>query len=1157
MIDFNKKRVTYLFPILVAFMILSAFVFPSVTNAVTNDRITGAMTEKQYKEKYSELNQVQNEVWNQKYNFRPEANPVLVDNWDDFQKAFENNSVSKITLKKNITSPYYSKAYTRTESLEIDGRGFKLEMDRSSLNFDDLTDLSKFTKNFSNVPVFHMHDIQIVNNTGYGALEGTLGTAWAFINGRGQFGPGGSAGGRRGLWQYRMGNITTPYDSSKTTDNQRVGGRLFNAELGQIDIWGYNKIVTGAENFYTGGIKYEPNTYYRGEIAHYNYSTIWFMLNPAQVGTGVNRNNLTGSQQFDIGENSFVYLNNTNTGTGFPAVYEHYNLLRVGENATYNANVPGTAVSFNESNSSFVAMKGAKVNLLSRRSGAPTISLVNSNSTHGTGSTIPPKNTSYQINEDVEFYVVGTNPTHGTGIVNFGNNNSTEGRFILDSPASFDIRNQHSTTKNVSFMGISKLGSLFSIKNSDISLWKSETTVDGLADIDAVNVATFSVVPNSDSGNVSTTSDALKSYTRRNYRRISGFNTKPELLWEPVTDADASQKARVLLGYVPVGGSDPFDENGDARVTPVYADHVRVVEADYEDTLGNTYTTTSQSDGYLYWKLEDHAIPGFQKAGEAVSGTPFRLDKQKVRYREGDKVSTTVVDVTPPEPAKINTDITTISKKINGTAEADSKVTMTINGIENSNLATTTDSQGKWEVEVPYRLLKEGDTLQVFLEDNALQISSDKNQAEAGGMAYLPANRIPVTNSATGNKNPKTDLKYSDAVFKAATKITVKSIEPPTPKINKIARALTKDKEGNQIPQTENSVVNPDDWKGTVTKVNNTLSYRITIQVPGTSGQDIQKILYNAKFTDTIPDYLTFNKEDVKAWVYKKGDAEDGLPIRYPDNVIGSDGKHQFNMGDIDLVSSEATELVNPLIEYEESTRLLTVGVGDRSKNTNDSYDKYGYEGSNVYGHLVPGDKVVIEFPTKVTAEAVKSTINNTAKITGYSAELISENSQDYKEITVTSNVAKSPGGDVIGELLLLSAPKTLEFGKVNLLDYNEPIGTDSSSIDRPLKVKDTLQDRDWEITVNLTTELTYQSHELPNSLYVRYKGENKTLVLNSPIRIYECDVDSLGENVEEINISESWSKDLTKDGIKLKASKIPHTGKYQGDLEWSLANTQ
>ncbi|MFY8330962.1 pectate lyase-like adhesive domain-containing protein [Vagococcus carniphilus] len=1128
------------------FFAIFIFCFPSSFDAENSDRITGSMSKTEYTQKYQELNDLQNETWNQTYNFKTDTNVKQVASWEKFKEAYEDNNVSKIIMTKDITAPA-AQHLQRVESIEIDGGNHTLKMLQGTLNVEGLVSMAQFTKKFSDTPLFHLHDIEVINGAD-GVAEG--GNYWSFINGySGLEEIGGRYSGRRGIWRYRIGNVKTPKGPKGGT---QIGGRFISGCLGDISMWGYNTIVTGAENFYTGGMTIEPFTFYKGENTIHNYSTVWFRLGKQNVPNNVNKPYLTGTEKFDVGEGAFVYLNNTrDSSVTFPGVFEWFKEIHIGKNATYNANIPGTAVSFNMDGSKFIGDSGSKVNLLSRSSGRPTVSMTGSAAVTSTTIT---KDTSFEMAPDSELYVVGSNIS-ASGIIEFASNYN--GKFLLNSISAFDIRN----LTNYPFMGRATGTNNFTVLNSDISIWKNASAVDGTPDLDTNNVALFSVNPIGNDGQVTGTDYNLNTEFKRSaYKRISGFNNKPELQWVPVTDADLTQKARVLLGYVPVGGSDPFDENGDAKVKPIYADGKLIAKSDMTDTIGNTYVATSSADGYLTWSKDDHKKKDYQVAGKNMLGTPFKVDSNNQRYREGAESSTTVIDVTPPEPAKVDGTVTNVSKKISGTGEAKSKVSITVNGTKQNDLSSTVGDDGKWEIAIPKNRLKKDDKVQIFLEDNAPLISSDEEFAKENKLPYLPADRIPATNSKSGNINPKSNLTYSDTVFKAATSIIVQDVVPPTPNIDKIARALTKDEKGNQIPQGDGTPLTPNDWKGKVTKVNNTLSYRIAVRIPGTKGKDTQKVLYNAKITDKIPEHLTFNKEDIKVWKYNKGDAQ-GLPIRYPDDVIGTDGKHLFNMGDINLVASEATLINDPIVEYDEATRDLTVGIGDRSKNTNDSYSEHGYDGSNKYGHLLPGDNVVIEFPTVVTKEAAKQTIKNTAKISGFSAEEITSDPLEYREISVTSNEALSPGGDILGELILASAPEEINFGTVNLIDYTKPVGSDKTSIDKPLIVKDTLRDKDWKVTVKLIEEMHFDKNgevdELPNSLYVRYKSKNNTLTLNDPVVIYMSDINSTPSTQEEFNISNDWKKDTDGDGIKMKASKIPYSETYTGKVEWAIENTQ
>lgn len=827
----NQENITV--PQMEAYMDGTAY--QSVENKSSN-KITGSMTNEEYQSQYKTLNAQQNDEWNAKYNFRPETKVVHVANWTTFRAAFEDDSVSKIILDADI---YYGTAIriSRKESLELDGQGHLLEMINGSLNVDGVTSLATFGKAFSDVPVFHMHDIQVANNTGYGALEGNLGTAWAFINGNGQWGPGVNYGQQRGLWRYRIGNVYTPYDKSKKSSNQRIGGRLINGNRAEISIYGYNTVVTGAENFYTGGITYDPSTFYKGTNAYYDYSVVWFISN-----TGVDDNGtVTGTRKFDIGDNSFVYLNYTASGTNYPAVYNMFDELNVGKNATYNANMPGSAAYFNVDNASFTAEEGSTVNLLSRAGSRATVQSGAVNAT-GAGSQANPKNTKYEFKPKSNVFIVGNN---NGGVIAY---NSTNGgnQFIFDSPESFDIRNSfNSTTTTNAFLGdtTSNRGTnSFQIKNSDISVWNNQVGIDDAPTYDYSNVTDFTVTNSSASGGVTSSDPALQSqFTRPNYKRISGMNSTPELTWTPVTDADFDQQTRILIGYTAVGGNDPFDEDGNAKTKPVYADSIRKAYVDFTDTLGNTYTGTSTDDNYVHWKKADHEIPGFQLAQKDMFGTPYRasyVNNVLTPYRMGEKTPTTVIDVTPPEPAIVTGDKVTNGMKqlIGKNAEPKAKIYVDINGTRQTNVGSVNDD-GTWAYNLP-RYLNTGETVQIFLEDNAGKITETLDPA------------APSTNSANGNINPATEMNYRDATFKPATKYSVEDGLPDNPLMEK-------------------TVVSSGDK---TTQVGDILTYTLT----ATNGKNasLDAVWNKVTVKDTIPDGLKFDPETADVTINGKVAAE-------------------------------------------------------------------------------------------------------------------------------------------------------------------------------------------------------------------------------------------------------------------------------------------
>ncbi|MFW7431119.1 pectate lyase-like adhesive domain-containing protein [Vagococcus carniphilus] len=161
------------------FFAIFIFCFPSSFDAENSDRITGSMSKTEYTQKYQELNDLQNETWNQTYNFKTDTNVKQVASWEKFKEAYENNNVSKIIMTGDITAPA-AQHLQRVESIEIDGGDHTLKMLQGTLNVEGLVSMAQFTKKFSDTPLFHLHDIEVINGAD-GAAEGA--NYWSFING--------------------------------------------------------------------------------------------------------------------------------------------------------------------------------------------------------------------------------------------------------------------------------------------------------------------------------------------------------------------------------------------------------------------------------------------------------------------------------------------------------------------------------------------------------------------------------------------------------------------------------------------------------------------------------------------------------------------------------------------------------------------------------------------------------------------------------------------------------------------------------------------------------------------------------------------------------------------------------------------------------------
>lgn len=162
----------------------------------------------------------------------------------------------------------------------------------------------------------------------------------------------------------------------------------------------------------------------------------------------------------------------------------------------------------------------------------------------------------------------------------------------------------------------------------------------------------------------------------------------------------------------------------------------------------------------------------------------------------------------------------------------------------------------------------------------------------------------------------------------------------------------------------------------------------------------------------------------------------------------------------------------------------------------------------------------------------------------------------DTLEASAVSNEVESTVNK--GELLIISAPQLIDFGEAKIKDYDKVV---SSTFDKSLIVKDTTKDQDWKVMVKLVEEMTNKDASepitLPDSLFVRYGKQNNPLVLNNETLVYQSNLAKEPTDKEEFDISAGWGQKEDEDGIKFKASKIPQLGKYQGKVEWSVANTQ
>lgn len=795
-------------------------------------------------------------------------------------------------------------------------------------------------------------------------------------------------------------------------------------------------------------------------------------------------------------------MNNTGTGETFPAVYEHFRTIDIGENATFNANVPGSAVTFNEDNQKFLGRKNSKVNLLSR-AGSSTIMF---NPTYSTFNTPPRgnmKNLSFIMEEGSELYVSGSAQN---GVIQFLSPNGYRVANVavnmeLRGVEVFDIANNYRTATQRRFFGTGNADQKLTITNSDISLWLNANQSLDAPSSDISNVESFSV---DGTGKVETTNTELqKLFVANNYRRISGLNSQPEIEWTPVTDADYNQRLKVLLGNVPVGGSTPFDENGDAITRPMYANEVRRVQVDFKDTLGNTYTGTSSSDEFIVWKKEDHEIPGFQKPGELMNARAYKVDSTNTRYLDGVPRNALVFDVTPPNPASLvnNNVLTNADRVISGvSAEPGATVYLSLNGKEKIKVADVSET-GEWS----YRLdnyLTPGDKLTFYMEDK----SGKAPESILEGTVTVPLDpKAPATNNTNGNINPDKETSYRDAIFKPALTVTIKDVVPGKPSIEKAVESdtpenVSKDKQ--------------------LTQVGSTLTYTITAQNSETKGSD--KVLLDTVVEDEIPLGLDFDIS--KVTVTKNGEvqSDDNLTyIAYSDEEMKSknkQGKLTYGAGDLNPQDS---------IKIVIQSTVNRTAVGSIINNQ-----------ANIIGKSPKLEDITNDSSKNVVIDNSANVDNPGGTVFGVLSLISAPEKFDFGKVKLT------------------------DFNKVQAVDMKS---TENPVI--PLVVEDTRGIKsNWRVTATLIEEMNYTkpgestpSDTLTDSLSFTYKNVNNILRLNVPVTVFDSKDDTVKD---EYKISENFwqqnNQDNTKqDGLKMKANKVPTANEYKGKLEWTIEDVK
>lgn len=1014
--------------------------------------------------------------------------------WAEFKAAWQDGTISKINLMNDIKADSDIKFAIR--SLELNGNGYKLELSTAGqrLNIRQTTGYYDF----------HMHDIIVSASGVYESayLDAGYSTAEA------------------GRWNFRLGNISTAGD---------MVNRLVVASAAETIWYGENTINTQAENMYAGSIIFEPNTHYHGNVTeNNNVSNFYFNIAPTTSSTG-------RSKEFTVGANAVIQLGQTTTNKTYPAIYDKYGTITIGENATFTTLMGGTAIRMDNANSKVVVKKGAVIHLHSSLDAPVIYASMNSNSfTAEAGSSI---------------FIVGQYSSGG--VVRMFSTTT----FAMINPSMFDIRNlsKASTAKAVE---LSATGT-FNLQNSDIDLWKVADLNLG-SDKFAEQVTAFNVY--GINGAATSTTTSLVGTVLTDYQRIAGINQTPTIEWPDTiagkrvnTDADKTIKARVKIGEVP--NNEAPTAAGIISYVPVYAS-VNQASVAFTDEAGKTYTGTSDKDGYAHYTVAE-----FYKKGTVISGLPTRGPYT------GEVGSTTISDLTPPLPAELDQAINVVSRSISGSkAEIGATVRITIDGEAVAANATVGDD-GKWQLNLPEEINFPVDSeVQIFLKDTA------------------------------GNENPATDKVVNDATFPAATKVktlnafpqstlkqTVTNLTSNAPPVESTPTDPTLAIVGDRLSYTL-TVGNVGSLEWSQVLVEDTIPNGMTVTKVTLDGAEQTLNIDPNNVSLTIP-IIAVNEEHVIAietivtkealglmLLNKAVVAKDDTSLAKVANTIVkvADKPTIENTQTVtNLTNTAGTFNVGDTVKYQ----LKTTNTADRgtvSKATINNaipkgllVDETSIKLTDVTGNETPVSATSLSADNELSVNQGTLAAGETAIVT-FEAEIQPVLSETIVENIVSTVATYLSVDDVVSEavsvrytvekytgaLSLVAVPDNLSFGSdLAIQPVDKSYGLSAKTGD--LIVSDTRINRSqWTLDARMSQQLSANGIELTDAIAFKPLSGNPKVLNASFNALYSA------TNTTDINnLSNNWSTDGEGFYLNVKAG-VGLPGTYQGTIEWVLKDT-
>ncbi|RKD28397.1 WxL domain-containing protein [Lactiplantibacillus paraplantarum] len=630
------------------------------------------------------------------------TNVANVSTWDQLVGAWKNASVDEINITtdiSNASAPSGALDSRLSGNIIVNGNGHSVNLGRAGFHtrYNSATRDTLYTATFMN----------------FAPLTGSFGNDAGLIGST----TGGDGGNAALNWTFNVSNITVP-SGTRNSDTSR---RFVSAEGNQVNVTGNCQVVTYRENILCGGLNVAAGQTFTGSklATGDNNSFIWFVYD--QQGTGDRKVNVEEDATLNcirrpVDPNSTAY-------TTYPVVFDAYESINIGKNATFNASIPGNAYSnlyFSGSqyHRDLYADTGSTVNLTSLARSQSPISFSN-NAT----STI-------QSSSGANVYVIAAT---GAPLISGNYARLATVRFI--KPNNLDLRNSSTgAAAATSSINQDNVGT-FEIQDSNISLWRLASSITGGADYSYNSVAQLQ----QQGTTVSATNSNLQSnYLSSKMRRISAINQKPQLSFNNpydgttrLTDADQKLRTRVIVAMVP--DTNGVQDDGKVHYIPQYASAGQLTVS-YQ-VNGKTVTAPTDSNGYATANLG-----AFLKAGTTVTASTDNASGTMVTATE------TVVDVTPPNPAtKVVPDpIRVSSGTVSGqNGEPGAQVTLALNGQIQTNVKTVVNANGTWSLDLTGLSLKIGDKIIIYMADSLGNRNPDPN-SYPNGQQYHDATFQPA-----------------------------------------------------------------------------------------------------------------------------------------------------------------------------------------------------------------------------------------------------------------------------------------------------------------------------------------------------------------------------------------------------------------------------